>query len=656
MLGQLVVSPGAAIHLPDVPPHADGARLAALQSFGALDSGSDPRIDAITRCAARLFAAPVAAVSLLDRDRRWAKPPIGSDARQTPRELAFSPHLLDSREPVMVVEDASRDPRFAHMPLVTGPDGIRFYAGAKLVDSLGHFLGTLCVSDHEPGTASPAQRDHLIELASAAVGALELHRSETALRHDRMHDPLTGLLNRASLQARLADAISGAATEDRRCVMLTIDLCRFSHVVDLAGHAGGEALLREAAQRLLVTVNPRETVARLGGDEFGIVIPAVASSRDAQALADEVIDLLARPFIIAGEPILVNPSVGIAGFPDDAGNAEDLMRRSADALYWAKRRGRNRAYHFDAGLHQQLMGQHLLERDLRAALASSAFALDWQPFVSAGTGRLLGYEAFLRWDRPGHGPVPPGVLMAAAERYDLATSIDRWVLDAACHAAAAWPNALTVAVNLSTASVQRLDIVGATARSLNESGLAAHRLQIEIGSQAFPGDGDAPAFSDASATVAGLRQLGVRVALNDFGACHSLLGQLRHVPFDTLKLNRALLDQLGVDERADAIAHAALQLGKALGVTLCATGVETRAEYAFLAEHGCDEVQGCFVAAPGLASSDPAFTHVAIEVWSDPADIDDPLGALRGIAGWGLGCMAMGAGLWTGLRLLLHQG
>ncbi len=650
MLGQLVVSPEAVIHLPDVPLHAEGARSAALQSFGVLDSGNDLRIGAITRYAARLFAAPIAAVSLLDKDRQCAKSLIGSDARQTPRELAFSPHLLDSPDPVMVVEDASRDPRFAHMPLVTGPDGIRFYAGARLADGLGHILGTLCVFDHKPGTASPAQRDHLVELASAMVGALELHRSESALHHDRTHDPLTGLLNRAALQARLADAIGGAATENRRCAMLTIDLCRFSHVVDLAGHAGGEALLREAAQRLLVTVNSRETVARLGGDEFGIVIPAVASSRDAQALADEVIDLLARPFIIAGEPILVNPSVGIAGFPDDAGSAEDLMRRSADALYWAKRRGRNRAYHFDAGLHRQLMGQHLLERDLRAALASGAFALEWQPFVSAGTGRLLGYEAFLRWDRPGHGPVPPGVLMAAAESCDLATSIDRWVLDAACHAAAAWPNALTVSVNLSTASVQRLDIVGSAARSLNESGLAAHRLQLEVGSQVFPGDGG------ASATVAGLRQLGVRVALNDFGACHSLLGQLRHVPFDTLKLSRALLDQLGCDERADAIAHAALQLGKALGVTLCATGVETRAEYAFLAGHGCDEVQGRFVAAPGLASSDPAFTHVAMEVWSDPADSDDPSGALRGIAGWGLGCLAVWAGLWTGLRLLLHQG
>lgn len=654
MLGQLVVSSGAAIYLPDAPLHAEGTQPAALRSFDVLDSGSDLRIDAITRCAARLFAAPVAAVSLLDKNRQWAKPLLGWDTRQSPRELAFSPHLLDSREPVMVVEDASRDLRFAHGPLVTGPDGIRFYAGAKLVDSLGHFLGTLGVSDSKPGTASPAQRDHLIELASAVVGALELRRSESALRHDRTHDPLTGLLNRASLQARLADVISAAASENRRCAMLTIDLCRFSHVVDLAGHAGGEALLREAAQRLLVTVNPGETVARLGSDEFGIIIPAVASSRDAQVLADEVIDLLARPFIIAGEPILVDPSVGIAGFPDDAGNAEDLMRRSADALYWAKRRGRNRACHFDAALHQQLIGQHLLERDLRAALASGAFGLDWQPFVSAVTGRLLGYEAFLRWDRPGHGPVSPGVLMAAAEGCDLATSIDRWMLDAACHAAAAWPNALTVAVNLSTASVQRLDIIEATARSLNGSGLAAHRLQLDVGSQAFPWDGDAPADSDASATAAGLRQLGVRVALSDFGACHSMFGQLRHVPFDTLKLSRALLDQLGVDERGDAIAHAALQLAKALGVTLCATGVETRAEYAFLAGHGCDEVQGRFIAAPGLASSDPAFTHVAIEVWSDPADSDDSLGALRGIAGWGLGCMAVGAGLWTGLLLLLH--
>lgn len=241
--------------------------------------------------------------------------------------------------------------------------------------------------------------------------------------------------------------------------------------------------------------------------------------------------------------------------------------------------------------------------------------------------------------------------MAAAESCNLAASIDLWVLDAACHAAAMWPDSLTVSVNLSAASVRRPDIAALTARSLDRSGLAAHRLQLEISSQAFLGP-DAP----ASATVAGLKQLGIRVALNDFGARHSMLGQLRDVPFDVLKLNRTLLDQLGIDERANAIAYAALQLGKALGVTLCATGVETRAEYAFLAEHGCDEVQGHFIAPPGSAANDPAFAQVAMQVWSDPADSDDPLGALRGIGGWGLGCMMMGSGVWAGIWLLLQQG
>ena len=615
---------------------SEAARLGALQSYDVLDSGSDPRVDAVTRAAAALFGAPIAAVSIMDGDRQWAKSVIGSDTRQTPRGLAFSPYLLGMPGNVMVVEDASRDARFAGIPLVAGPDGVRFYAGAKLMDRAGHLLGTLCVMDRKPGTATPAQLDQLTDLAAAAMTALDLHRTESALLRNATHDALTGLPNRATLHARAAEMIAQPAAPG--CAMVTIDLGRFSQVMNLAGHAGGEALLRQAGERLLASLGARETAGRLSGDEFGVLLPASADGKEAQAVADELMDLLSRPFVIDGVPISVNPSIGIASCPADAATAEDLMRRSADALYWAKRRGRNRIYNFDLGLHRKLVGRNLLERDLRAALAGDAFFLHWQPFVSARTGRCLGFEALLRWNRPGHGPVPPAEIMAVAETCHLAGAIDRWVLDAACRSAAAWPADRVLSVNLSASCFERDDLAAMTARALRTSGLAASRLQLEIGSRAF-----AAPDVDAFAQAVGLRGLGVSLVLNDFGAGCSMLGQLKGLPFDKIKLNRALLDGIGGDPRAAAIARAALQLGHALGATLCATGLETAAEYAFLVEHGCDEVQGAYVCASGPLATDLG-SHWGAGASGPYADEgEEPFRAVTGI----VASFAVSAGLWA---------
>ena len=405
MPGLLTIDVAADQYPVDGVSPSEAGRLGALQSYDLLDSGCDPRVDAITRAAAALFAAPIAAVSIMDGDRQWAKSLIGSEARQTPRGLAFSPYLLGTPGNVMVVEDASQDARFAAIPLVTGPDGVRFYAGAKLLDRAGHLLGTLCVMDRKPGTATPAQLDRLTDLAAAVMTALDLHRTESALRRNATHDALTGLPNRAALQVRAAEIIAQAAAPG--CAMVTIDLGRFSQVMNLAGHAGGEALLRQAGERLLAKTGAQELVGRLSGDEFGVLVPVSVGGRETRALADELMDLLSHPFVIDGVPISVNPSIGIASCPADAATAEELMRRSADALYWAKRRGRNQVYHFDPSLHRQLVGRNLLERDLRSALASNAFFLHWQPFVSARTGRVLGYEALLRWNRPGTWPGAP---------------------------------------------------------------------------------------------------------------------------------------------------------------------------------------------------------------------------------------------------------
>jgi diguanylate cyclase (GGDEF)-like protein len=623
--------------------NAEAARLDALRTFEVLDTGRDTRIDALTRAAAALFCVPGAAVSLIDADRLWNKSLIGMDIQQVPRGQAFAPYLLDIPGPVMIVEDARLDPRFAAIPTVAGPEQVRFYAGAKLLDGNGHVLGALCVFDRKPGTATQAQLDQLAELAAAVVTALELHRSQTALGRSLTHDAITGLPHRATLLQRAAEAIG--SDDPRRCALVTVDLGRFSQVTDLAGHAGGEALLRQAALRLRAAAADGSVVARLGGDEFAVLLPRIAHSDEAQALADELIDRLSQPFTIDGVPIVVSPSIGIATCPEDAGTADDLLRRSADAVYWAKRRGRNQSHRFDAGLHRVVIERHMLERDLRAALAANTLTLEWQPFVTAVTGCVLGYEALLRWHRPGYGIMPPGKVMAVAEACQLAAAIDRWVLDAACQAAAAWAEPMLVSVNLSASCFSEGGLASTVARTLQANGLAAGRLQLEVGSQAFFAPG-----LDVQAEVAGLKQLGVWLALNDFGGGQAMLGRIRALPFDTIKLDRSLLDGVEDDERARAVALAVLQIGRMLEIPLCAARLETEAEYLFMAENGCDQVQGAFIALPGQAPADPRFEPIAARLLSDPADLAEPFRALQGIWAGIVVSALMWAGLWLAIR------
>lgn len=641
--------PGAKTTLAVLPRNgdrlADHAGHTAPQVLASAEGG-DARVKAICRAAAALFTAPAAFVSLLDQGIP-GMPVASSKAWHRLGEALSGPSILSSllEAPgnTVVVDDAARDPRFAGLPLGVGPDQVRFVILAKLLDGNGHLMGALCVVDfvcrgQRTDSLSQARLDQLAGLADAAVAVLELRRTEAALHHRATHDLLTGLPNRALLQSRVADAIGSG--ELRRCAMLTIDLGRFSQVTDLAGHAGGEMLLQQAAQRLRAMTTVRSVLARLNGDEFGFLVPGAGGGNAAQAMADEALDLLARPFVIDGVPILISPSIGIACCPDDATCADVLMRRSADALYWAKRRGRNQSYRFDAGLQRQVADRHLLERELRSALAGNAFTLDWQPFVATRTGQLLGFEALLRWSRPGHGPMAPDDFREVADACGLGPAIDRWTLEAACRAAAAWPDGHLVSVNLSANCLCRTGLQEMVVQALRDSGLAPECLQLEVGSRTFIGPG-----RDAVTQAVALRRLGVRLALNDFGAGCFVLSQISDLPFDKIKINRLLLQGIGMNGRAALVVKAALQLGRAFGATLCATGLETVEEYDFLLAHGCDEMQGTYVAMPGSVATDPGFGRAAVLAELEINGMKDPLGAVRGL----VAAAAAASVLWLGV-------
>jgi diguanylate cyclase (GGDEF)-like protein len=579
---------------PAALPANEADRLAALHATGILDSPPDARFDAFARLAAHLSGAPVALVSLIDADRQWFKAAIGIDLRQTPRSTSFCAHAILQPDRVTVVEDARGDPRFADNPLVNSQPNIRFYAGAPIIDRAGHALGTLCVVDSEPRQMSAAAAHALADIAQGVAAALELSSSLESAQSAALRDPLTGLGNRPMFEKRLAEAIALArGPEEQGFAVFCLDLDRFKAVNDLLGHAGGDALLKEAARRLMGSVRAADTVARLGGDEFAVILSGPVTSAEADALAVRLIESLTAPFEYEGQPVPIRTSVGYALAPADGLDPDALLRRADNALYAAKHQGRGRQMRFDPVMEGQLAGRQSLERDLRKALAEGSFRFEWQPVADANTGKVVSCEALLRWDRPGHGAVSPAVFVPIAESCGLGGMLDEWVLREGCRQAAAWPHPLKVALNVSASRFHLGGLAGLVAAMLRDSGLPADRLELEVTEGTLIKDEAA-----AAVTIEELHVLGVRVALDDFGTGYSSLGYLHALPLDKLKLDRSFIRDIDGSERARNVIRAVLQLCRGLGIKACAEGVETQSQLDFLRVEGCDLIQGYLIGRP----------------------------------------------------------
>jgi diguanylate cyclase (GGDEF)-like protein len=546
-------------------------------------------------------------ISFIDDRRHWFKSAVGLSIRETPRHSILGEHAMLTSDGALIVEDARADSRYADDPLVSGDPNIRFYAGVPLLDPDGCAFGTLSILDTEPRRLSQAELEPLVDLARGVTSMLALHRSLETAQDAALRDPLTGLANRALFERRLAEAVArarhmgmeGQRATDGGFAMLCLDLDRFKAVNDLFGHAGGDALLCEVARRLSAGARVTDTVARLGGDEFALLMSAPVTAPDAASLAARLIEALAEPFAIEGQPVPIRSSIGFALYPGDAADASELLRRADAALYASKRAGRGRVRRFEPDMDGALAGRQALERDLKLALANSEFTLAWQPIANAQTGNVIGYEALLRWHRQGHGPVSPADFVPVAGACGIGGALDDWVLRAACREAATWPDttgqgAPGIAVNVSPVRFRLGGLPEFVEATLAETGLAPSRLELEVSEGTLIQDDAAAAI-----TLERLRALGARVALDDFGTGYSSLGYLHALPFDKVKLDRAFIRDLDVAGRSQTVVRAVLQLGRALGITVCAEGVETQAQLSLLRAAGCEEVQGYLIGRPG---------------------------------------------------------
>ena len=426
----------------------------------------------------------------------------------------------------------------------------------------------------------------------------EQQHVEERVHYLAQHDILSGALNRASFGEALERAVRRHGQDGGAFAVLCIDLDRFKEVNDAFGHAAGDDVLRHVTQRLRGLVRHGDQIARLGGDEFAVLQDGVSGPADVARLAQRIVEVLAEPHDIHGRKLQCAASVGAAVYGTDAGTVPELLHKADLALYRAKSEGRGGFSFYDAALDRQLQSQRDMVRDLRQAIADEALTLHYQPQYDTDGQSLVGYEALLRWMHPTRGNVPPGDFIGVAESSGLIEPLGRWVLRRACREAAGWPQALAVSVNLSAAQFRSDDLLTTVAAALDESGLPAERLELEITESLLMSNTER-----VLRTLHALSAMGVRIAMDDFGTGYSSLAYLWRFPFDKVKIDRSFTQGLGTDPKVGLIVRSIVSLAHSMEIRVNAEGVETSAQLGALQRYGCDELQGFLLGRPAPAET-----------------------------------------------------
>ena len=437
----------------------------------------------------------------------------------------------------------------------------------------------------------------ITEIVAVSRDISERRRAEEQIEYQAYHDALTGLPNRLLFRDRLTIALAHAKRQRTPLAVMFLDIDRFKNVNDTLGHSLGDELLRAVAARLRSVLREGDTVARMGGDEFTVLLLDLKKPEDAVTIAQKLLDTVAVPLHVDGHELYVTTSIGIALFPVDGDTAEALLQRADGAMYRAKEAGRNSYQLCTAAMNTRATERLSIETALRRALERDELVLHFQPQVRVDTRQIAGMEALLRWNRPGHGLVLPGMFIGVAEETRMITPIGEWVLRQACRQAKAWQEkgrtSLRVSVNLSPRQFQHADLGKVVAAALEESGLDPHLLELEIT------ESTAMINMERSVlTVAALREIGVGIALDDFGTGHSSLSYLRRFPIDRVKIDQEFVHAIEVSRSNRAIVSAIVAMAHGLDLAVTAEGVETDEQLLFLAEQHCEEVQGFLFGKP----------------------------------------------------------
>ncbi len=430
---------------------------------------------------------------------------------------------------------------------------------------------------------------------------------ESRLVHQQLHDPLTGLANRALLKDRLGHALERAERRRTTVAVVFVDLDLFKLVNDASGHAAGDGVIVTMAERIGSVLRPDDTVARFGGDEFVVLLEDIGSPEMAVELSRRIERVVAEPIEVAGNTIVMTASIGIASATAGLGGEPDDLLRDADvALTRAKDSGRARIEVFDPSMHERVRSRLDLDSALRAALDNGELRAFYQPEIALQTGRVFGVEALVRWERPGHGMVSPAEFIPLAEETGLIVPLGAFVLETACRDARRWQESgreYTVSVNLSRRQLTSPGIVDTVAVVLAETRLRPDLLCLEITESLIMDD---PAASQAA--LDRLKALGVKLAIDDFGTGYSSLATVQRFPADILKIDQSFVGKIG-EESGTALVETIISMGRALRMHLVAEGVETAEQMEVLRRLGCDIAQGYFFAKPSPLEALPEWFH-----------------------------------------------
>lgn len=559
---------------------------------------------AVASVAVLLFA--VAALALDARDRRWA---VRQDARLRNLANAAIEGLLVCRG----------------LTILSANESFARTVGLDAADLDGEVLERFLPTDivrlalaspnqpvetdlkAEDGSTVPVEviarhiGDLLQQYALAIRDVRARRKAEQEIQFLALHDGLTGLANRTNFASRLDREMQVAEAKRTKLAVLCLDLDRFKEVNDLFGHAAGDRLLQTVARVVTDLLGQDQMMGRLGGDEFAVLAPvehAVAAGR----LAERVIVALRTEGQSTTGP-WISTSIGIAVYPEDAQDQALLLAHADTALYRAKQDGRGTYRFYEDRLGAEVRTRRALEHDLRHAVARGEMQVVYQPQHNVATREVVGFEALLRWYPIERGPVPPSEFIPIAEESGIILQLGEWVLRETCREAAGWRKPLSIAVNVSAVQIHHTGFVQLLHEILFQSGLAPERLELEVTETALVRDPER-----ARSMLRQIKLLGVRIAMDDFGTGYSSLANLRHYPFDKIKVDRSFIESVDTNEQTAAIVRSVLGLGRGLGLPVLAEGVETSQELAFLANESCQEVQGYLMGRPAPIAEFAAYT------------------------------------------------
>jgi len=446
----------------------------------------------------------------------------------------------------------------------------------------------------------------------------EARRVAQEMMHASQHDFLTGLPNRLLMEDRLGQAIALAERHSGEVAVLYLDLDQFKQVNDSLGHMVGDKLLQSVAERLQEQVRLPDTVSRQGGDEFVVLLQEVKSKADAEVVTKRILEAVAQVHSIGEDEISITASVGVSRYPEDGVDAETLVKHADTALYQAKASGSGSFKFFKAAMNARAVYRRKMAEDLRWALERNEFQLHYQPTIDLKSGAISGVEALLRWTSAKRGAVAPETFLEVAEETGLMLPIGAWVLREACRQAKSWLEeglpAVSMAVNISAMHLQDGRFRSEVKKVLEETGLSPAMLELEVAETVLTELPDR-----ARTAVQSLRQMGVKVSIDDFGAGYSSLSHLKRLPVDILKIDRSFLHPLKEQLDDTSIAVAIIRMGRSLKLRVVAEGVESLEDMKFLQAQDCDEAQGFFFSAPVPAEQFAAMLRKRQFSWKLPS-------------------------------------